>query len=152
ISQRVIILGMDGMDPNLLKRFVAAGLMPNFQRFIEKWHFGNLQTTMPPQSPVAWSSFITGTNPGGHGIFDFIHRDAKTFTPYLSTSRSTEGKESIKLGNWRIPLEGGHMELLRRSRPFWSHLRELDVPSTIFQIPANFPVGDSSANAISGMG
>src|SRR3990172_11642135 len=82
IAHKVVVLGIDGMDPHLLVRFVQRGEMPTFKKLIEKGYFGQLGTTMPPQSPVAWSSFITGTNPGGHGIYDFIHRDAKTFEPY----------------------------------------------------------------------
>ena len=73
-GKKVIVLGIDGMDPVLLARFVEDGRMPNFGRFMDGDHFRPLRTSIPPQSPVAWSSFITGMNPGGHGIFDFIHR------------------------------------------------------------------------------
>src|SRR5688572_12766198 len=68
LAHKAIVLGMDGLDPNLVRRFVSAGKMPTFQRLMEQGHFGELQTTMPPQSPVAWASFITGSNPGSHGI------------------------------------------------------------------------------------
>ena len=71
-AKKVLILGIDGMDPRLLQRFVDEGLMPNFGRLIAEGDFKPLQTSMPPQSPVAWSNFITGMDPGGHGIFDFI--------------------------------------------------------------------------------
>ena len=56
--------------------------MPNFARLAARGSFAPLGTTIPPQSPVAWSTFITGLDPGGHGIFDFIHRDPETLTPY----------------------------------------------------------------------
>ncbi len=69
------MLGVDGMDPRLLERFVRAGRMPHCARLIERGSFQPLATSNPPQSPVAWSNFISGTNPGGHGIFDFIARD-----------------------------------------------------------------------------
>ena len=80
---------MDGMDPNLLRRWMAEGELPTFKKLAENGQFGKLATTMPPQSPVAWSSFITGTDPGGNGIYDFIHRDPKEFLPYLSMDTTT---------------------------------------------------------------
>ncbi len=61
-------------------------------------------TSMPPQSPVAWSTFITGLDPGAHGIFDFIHRDPKTMTPYLSTTRTEPPGHPITSGQWQFPL------------------------------------------------
>ena len=152
LSKRVIVLGMDGLDPDLLQRFIAEGVMPNFKRFIEANHFSKLKTTMPAQSPVAWSSFTSGTNPGKHGIFDFIHRDPKTFTPHLSISRSHEGSRSLSIGKWRVPLESGRVELMRRGPAIWSLLEKHDIPATVFQIPSNFPVTPEATHAISGMG
>lgn len=151
---RVIVLGMDGMEPSLVRQFIEEGLMPNFDRLIRSSgsHFGYLRTTMPPQSPVAWSSFITGTGPGGHGIYDFIHRDPSFLTPYLSTSRSFDSAHSLSLGSINIPLSSGRVELMRYGKPFWSKLEENDISSTIYQIPANFPVLESPTRAISGMG
>src|SRR3990172_1554435 len=152
IAHKVVVLGIDGMDPHLLLRFVQRGEMPTFKKLIEKGYFGQLGTTMPPQSPVAWSSFITGTNRGGHGIYDFIHRDAKIFEPYVSTSRSFGAKTSIHLGDWSIPLKGGKVELLRRGPAFWNVLEENDIPASLIKLPANFPVLPSKAKALSGMG
>lgn len=152
-GRKTVVLGIDGMDPVLLKRFVDEGAMPTFKAFMERNASGMLSTTMPPQSPVAWSSFITGTNPGGHGIFDFVHRDPKLLHPYLSTSRSFGSDSGIALGNWNLPLESGRVELMRKGRPFWSILEEKGIPSTIFALPANFPVvEDGGVQALSGMG
>jgi len=152
IASKVIVVGMDGVDPVLMRRFIAEGILPNFKRFIEANHFGELQTTMPPHSPVAWASFINGTNPGGTGIFDFVHRDPKTFSPYLSTSRSYDAKHSLKVGGYQIPLGSGRVDLMRFGKPFWSYLEEKDIPSMVFQIPANFPMLESATHAVSGMG
>jgi hypothetical protein len=63
---------------------------------------------------VAWSSFITGLDPGGHGIFDFIHRDPKTMTPFLSTSARCRRAASSRSANGSLPLTAGRVELLRR--------------------------------------
>ena len=80
-GKRVIVLGIDGLDHGLLERFMAEGRLPNFARLAREGDFAPLQTTMPPLSPVAWSTFITGLDPGGHGIFDFVHRDPATMQP-----------------------------------------------------------------------
>ena len=151
IANKIFVLGIDGMDPGLLKRFVKKGEMPIFQRFIESNYFGSLRTTLPPQSPVAWSSFITGSNPGRHGIFDFIHRDPTTFIPYLSTSRSYDPQKTLNIGKWSIPLDAGKVELLRGGPTFWTSLEENDIPVTLYKIPANFPVQITRAKALSGM-
>ncbi len=151
-SSKVIVLGIDGMDPVLLKRFIARGEMPHFEKLLKSGHAGPLSTTMPPQSPVAWSSFITGTNPGGNGIFDFIHRDAEHFIPYLSTSRSYDSGKTLDIGQYAIPLKGGRVELLRRGPAFWTTLEENGIPASLFKLPANFPVEKSKSRAVSGMG
>jgi predicted AlkP superfamily phosphohydrolase/phosphomutase len=153
LARKAIVLGMDGLDPVLVRRFVDEGKMPTFKRLMGRGHFGTLRTTMPPQSPVCWASFISGTNPGGHGIFDFVHRDPATFTPYLSTSRSFGSDSQISLGSWSIPLSSGRVDLLRKGPALWEPFEANDVPATIFQVPANFPViGKGKTRAISGMG
>src|SRR5215467_12643946 len=73
--KKVFVLGVDGLDPTLLQQFMKAGSLPNFRRLISQGDFKPLKTTMPPLSPVAWSSFVTGMDPGGHAVFDFVHRD-----------------------------------------------------------------------------
>ena len=135
-APRLLVLGIDGMDPQILSRLMDAGRMPNHEALAVSGGFVPLATTMPPQSPVAWSSFITGLKPVGHGIFDFIHRDAATLVPYLSTSRKGAG---------------GEMELLRHGRPFWDYLVENGIPATIFKVPANFPPASPHAGLWSGM-
>ncbi len=152
ISKRVLVLGIDGMDPALLRRFMAEGLMPTFASFGANGYLGPMQTTLPPQSPVAWASFITGANPGKHGIFDFVHRDPSTFTPYLSTSRSYPATKTVEFLDYVIPMESGRVELLRRGTPFWHYLDKQDIPAAFYQLPANFPVEQTKTSAISGMG
>ncbi len=151
-ARKAIVIGMDGVDPGLVRRFVAEGKLPTFKKLMETGYFGPLQTTLPPQSPVAWSSFISGTNPGGHGIYDFIHRDASAFTPYLSTSRSFAGSSKIDIGHWSLPLESGRVELMRKGAKIWQPFEDAQIPATIFQIPGNFPVVGKSTRMISGMG
>ena len=152
IARKVLALGIDGMDPQILNKLVSKGKMPTFAKLIQEGRYRELQTTLPPQSPVAWASFITGANPGKHGIYDFVARDPKTFTPYLSTSRSYPSGLSLKLGGWQLPLKSGRVELLRKGLPFWSPLEEHDIPVVLSQLPANFPVQQSETKALSGMG
>jgi len=151
-DQKVIILGIDGMDPQLLKKFMAENKMPNFSALIEKGSFRLLTTSIPPQSPVAWSNLITGMNAGGHGIFDFIHRDPKTLQPYFSASRVEPPKHGIHLGNWVIPIGGGTAEQLRQGKAFWETPDDYGVPSTIFRMPSNFPPVKTKGRSLSGMG
>jgi len=151
-DQKLIILGIDGMDPQLLKQYMAEGRLPNFSALTQKGSFKLLTTSIPPQSPVAWSNLITGMNPGGHGLFDFIHRDPNTMQPYFSASRVEPPKRSIHLGSWIIPLGGGTAEQLRRGRAFWEILDDYGVPNTVIRIPANFPPVKAKGFTLSGMG
>jgi predicted AlkP superfamily phosphohydrolase/phosphomutase len=151
-QEKLIILGIDGMDPQLLKQFIGEGKMPNFAKLAEQGSFRQLTTSIPPQSPVAWSNLITGMNAGGHGIFDFIHRDPKTMKLYFSASRVEGPKHSLRLGSWLIPLGGGSAEQLRRGRAFWEILDRYGVPNTIFRIPSNFPPVPAKGRTLSGMG
>jgi predicted AlkP superfamily phosphohydrolase/phosphomutase len=151
-GKKLIILGIDGMDPDLLTKFMAEGKMPNFARLAQQGSFRRLTTSIPPQSPVAWSNLITGMNAGGHGIFDFIHRDPKTFQLYFSTSRVEGPKHSLTLGNWVIPLGSGSAEQLRHGKAFWEILDERGIPNSVYRIPANFPPISAKGKTLSGMG
>jgi len=151
-QKKLIILGIDGMDPQLLKQFMQEGKMPNFSKLAEQGSFRELTTSIPPQSPVAWSNLITGMDAGGHGIFDFIHRDPKTLQLYFSTSRVVGAKHALHIGKWVLPLGGGSVEQLRKGRAFWEILDQHGVPNTIFRIPANFPPVRAKGQTLSGMG
>ena len=123
----VIVLGFDGMDYALTKQMMAEGRLPNLSRLAARAAFQPLGTSMPPQSPVAWSNFITGLDAGGHGIFDFVHRDPKTMIPYLSTSRAEASDKTLKLGKYQIPLGSDKVELLRHGQPFWEVLEKRGI-------------------------
>ncbi|PYQ22842.1 MAG: hypothetical protein DMF81_10770 [Acidobacteria bacterium] len=148
----VIILGFDGMDYELTKRMMAEGRLPNLSRLAAQGAFQPLGTSMPPQSPVAWSNFITGMDAGGHGIFDFIHRDPKTMVPFLSTSRAEPSEKKLKLGKYQVPLAPDKVELLRYGQPFWEPLEKRGIHTTIMRMPANFPPSGSARRELSGMG
>lgn len=151
-SRKMIILGIDGLDPDLLTKFMADGKMPNFARLAQQGSFKRLTTSIPPQSPVAWSNLITGMNAGGHGIFDFIHRDPKTFDLYFSTSKVEGPKHNWHIGNWVVPLGSGSAEQLRHGKAFWEFLDDNSVPNYVYRIPANFPPIPAKGKTLSGMG
>ncbi len=150
-APRVVVLGIDGMDPRLLQRFMDAGDMPHFRELAAGGSFTPLQTTMPPLSPVAWSTFITGALPDHHGVFDFLHRDPVKLLPESAMARTTPPAWTLSLGSWVIPLEGGKIEQLRQGRAFWEYLWELGISVTIYRIPVNFPPVEAG-RALSGMG
>lgn len=149
---RMVILGVDGMDPKLLAQYMQEGIVPNLSRLAATGGFMPLQTSTPPQSPVAWSTFITGMDPGSHGIFDFLHLDRDNLTPYMSTTRIQGTSLTMPVGQWRIPLKSPRTELLRHGTAFWELLESNGVHTRLFQIPANYPPVETSGEAISGMG
>lgn len=150
--KKALILGLDGMDPHFLNIWMKQGKLPSFQRLANEGDFRPLRTSIPPQSPVAWSNFINGTNPGGHAVFDFIHRDPENYIPLFSASKTEESKKTITLGNYMFPLSGGKVKLLRKGKAFWQILEEHDIPSTVFKIPSNYPPAPTKQRTISGMG
>ena len=96
-EKKVIILGFDGIDPDLLSKWMDEGNLSNLKKLGESGTFLELGTTNPAESPVAWSSFATGTNPGKTGIFDFLKRDPQTYMPDLATTSFSEGKFLLRL-------------------------------------------------------
>ncbi len=147
-----MVLGIDGMDPRLARAFMADGAMPNCRRLAERGAFLPLGTSDPPQSPVAWSNFLSGTNPGGHGIFDFFAREAASLTPYLATARMTPPKHRIPLGRYSIPVSAPHLELLRKGPTVWDVLQEHGVEATAYKAPVCYPASGSKARLITDMG
>jgi hypothetical protein len=137
--KRLIVIGFDGQDPGLTDRLLAEGKLPNFQRLAKMGCYHRLGTTYPSVSPVAWSSFATGTHPAKHNIFDFLDRDRRTYLPVLSSTRVGKVERFLRLGRFRLPLGSPELRLLRKSRPFWSILGAHDIWSTILRVPITFP-------------
>lgn len=153
LAKPVVVLGVDGMDPEILKEVIARypERMPNFRWLISQADgIQSLGTSTPPQSPVAWSNFITGMNPGGHGIFDFIHRDPMTRVPVPATTKIEEGLTIHLPGPYKLDI-GADSPSNRSGKAFWSILREHGVSADIWRIPANFPVEPSDGVSFSGM-
>jgi predicted AlkP superfamily phosphohydrolase/phosphomutase len=149
-THRLIVLGVDGMDPGFIERHWD--VLPNMAALRRSGDFRRLGTTIPPQSPVAWSTFITGMDPGGHGVFDFVHRDPATMQPFSSMAETDEPVHTLSIGPYRLPLSAGHVRLLHQGTAFWQLLEEHGVPSIVIRIPNNFPPLPSKAEALAGMG
>jgi len=149
----VFIVGVDGMDPVILERLMAEGRMPSFAALAREGSYQTLGTTTPPQSPVAWSSFVTGMDPGGHGIFDFVHRDPKTYHPISSATPAPEDPgRALRFFGWVIPLSSPEVKNNRGGTPWWDVLVERGVDVEVYRIPGNFPTPPSRAKVLGGMG
>jgi predicted AlkP superfamily phosphohydrolase/phosphomutase len=151
-ERKLIVLGLDGLDPRGIDHVMSRGKLPNMKRLMETGGFRRLGSSIPPQSPVAWATFITGRDPGGHGIYDFVQRDPKTYIPYLSIARTEAPEKSLSVGQWKIPLSGGKVELLRSGRAFWDVLAEQGVPGIVYRAPSNFPPQDHGVKQLAGLG
>ena len=151
MEQRLIILGFDGMDPVLARKWMDDGSLPNFQKLATMGEFHPLPTSNPPQSPVAWSDFATGTGPGEHGIYDFLRRDPETYSPDFSISRIVPPQDFLPLFGMQLPLEDGEIINRRIGTPFWSAVEEQGGRSTVLRVPVTFPP-DPIHRMMAGMG
>ncbi|HWQ36579.1 MAG TPA: alkaline phosphatase family protein [Blastocatellia bacterium] len=140
--KKVIVIGLDGFEPKIVERLLNQGALPHLARLRAQGGCARLQTTYPAQTPVAWSSFATGTNPGGHGIFDFIRRDPKTYLPDLSFNRY-ERKNAF------LPPRAVN---LRRGTAVWELLSQAGIPSIVLRFPCTYPPDKINGRMLSGMG
>ncbi len=147
-AKRLVILGLDGLSPLLVEKMWEKGELPNLKRLAETGAFSHLTTTTPGVSPVAWSSFQTGVNPGKHGIFDFLSPDRKRYLAVLSSVRTVTAMKRGFLGRKRPHTV---QTLLRKSRPFWSYLGKYGVRSAVLRVPITFPPEPLDGHLLSGM-
>jgi predicted AlkP superfamily phosphohydrolase/phosphomutase len=162
-GKKVIVIGIDGMDPRLTESMMRDGQLPNLAKMSAQGGFSSLGTSIPPQSPVAWSNFINGAGPGSHGIFDFIHRHPHDqCKPFYSAAETLPGQGGMEIGDHRLQLdfwpfnhEPPKTVLRRQGTPFWDYLDAAGIPSTFYDVPANYPPSPSKYGhhrCISGMG
>ncbi|MBO0912290.1 MAG: alkaline phosphatase family protein [Acidobacteria bacterium] len=119
------------------------GELPNLACIRRRGYYSRLKTTYPPQTPVAWSSFATGTNPGGHGIFDFISRDPMTYLPDAALSRFERPKNMFSPPQVRNE---------RRGEALWNALTRAGIPSVVLRCPCTFPPDELKGRMLSGVG
>jgi predicted AlkP superfamily phosphohydrolase/phosphomutase len=163
IGKKVIVIGIDGMDPRLCQAMMDSGELPHLARLRASGGFSPLGTSIPPQSPVAWANFISGAGPGSHGIFDFIHRDPhQQCRAVNSIAEVTPGEGFWEVGDHRLQLDFWPFNhkppatrLQRQGVPFWDHLDAAGVPTTFYDLPSNYPPSPSQHGhhrCICGMG
>jgi len=124
---RVVILGLDGGCLGLLKNWADQGLLPNFQEFLEKGVSGPLTSIIPPITAAAWTSFMTGKNPGKHGLYDFMEPSRASYEMRFTNARS------------------------RRSISIWQMLNDAGLQVGVFNVPMTFPPDPVDGFMISGM-
>ncbi len=151
LTKRVVIIGLDGMDPGITTRFFQEGRLPTLRKLAEQGVFRPLDTSNPSMSPVAWSTFATGVDPSGHGIYDFLTRDPCTYAPMLSSTDIQNAKRVLQIGKYIIPLEKPKIKLLQKSQAFWKLLGERNIPSIIQRVPITFPPVPFKGLLLSGM-
>ena len=108
-AQRVILLGFDGVAPNILDILVAQGQLPNMKRLIEQGVYGRLRSASPAKSAILWTSIATGKGMLKHGIIDWTYVNKKGLSvPYEDRSRRVKtyweilSERGVKTGtlNW----------------------------------------------------
>ncbi len=140
--RKVVVLGFDGLDPGLAETLMAGGELPNLARLREDGGYSRLATTLPAQTPVAWSTFAVGANPGVHGIFDFLSRDPATYLPQVGLYRHEQ--KSRFLPPRAVNLRGG--------TPVWERLSKAGVSSTILRHPCTYPPAPFKGRLLAGVG
>ncbi len=120
---RAIWIGVDGMPHSFLQEAIAQGRMPNFARFASDYYLGRMNAPLPDNSAVSWSSIITGTTPGEHGIFGFTDLIPNTYT-------------------LRFP----NFSNLRRP-PFWNTPQQRSI---VINVPFTYPAAALEGKLVSG--
>ncbi len=141
--RKAIVIGLDGLEPSIVEAMLGRGELPHFGRLRSMGSYTRLKTTYPAQTPTAWSSFATGVNPGGHGVFDFIRRDPQTYQPDYALSRFEPPRNAFSQPR---------VVNRRQGVPFWELLSKADIPSTILRCPVTFPPDSIKGRMLSGVG
>jgi len=136
---KMLIIGIDGMDPEIINKLMSEGMLPNFLKLKEMGNFSKLKTVLPAESPVAWTTIATGTNPGKHGLFDFVTRNPENYLLEVAITKQ-KSKYSTK---FESPIKG---------TPFWRITSDAKIPTTVIRWPATFPPDKVNGVMLSGEG
>jgi predicted AlkP superfamily phosphohydrolase/phosphomutase len=138
---QTLILGLDAFDPTIFERLSEQGRLPNLTKYVEAGGYARFAVANPPQSEVSWTSIATGLNPGGHGVFDFVHRDPATYTlnvSLLPTKRGFTGTQFVP------PYT---------ARTIFDQAVRQGFPATVLWWPATFPARpESPVRTLPGLG
>jgi predicted AlkP superfamily phosphohydrolase/phosphomutase len=123
---KVLVIGLDGATFDLLGPWIEAGELPNLGRLMREGAWGKLRTTLPPISSSSWNSFVTGTNPGKHGVVDFVYPGADSYKVTMIDSTT------------------------RRTRALWEWLNEAGYQTGLLGIPVTYPTEPVQGFMVSG--
>lgn len=140
--RKAVVIGLDGLDPGLTEEMMNAGELPALSALRESGGYTRLSTTLPAQTPVAWSTFAVGANPGAHGIFDFLRRDPETYLPEMGLYRHEQ--RSRLLPPKAVNLRGG--------RTVWDRLSGAGLDSVILRHPCTYPPASFKGRMLAGVG
>lgn len=126
MNERVLVIGLDGATWDLLRPWMDKGIMPNLKRMTESGASGDLRSVYPPETAAAWPSFMTGKNPGKHGIFDFLVYNPVTQKEGPVNSRVCMGKT------------------------LWEYLSDAGKTSLVLNVPTTYPIKPIKGAMISG--
>ncbi|MEE8402896.1 MAG: alkaline phosphatase family protein, partial [Candidatus Hydrothermarchaeaceae archaeon] len=124
---KTLVIGLDGGTFDIIKPLIKEGKLPNISRIMDNGAHGILKSTTPPVTPVAWASFMTGVNPGKHGIFDFIEQKADSYD--LTWSKMST-----------------------RYKTLWSLISDAGKKAIVVNVPMTYPPEKINGIMISGMG
>ncbi|MFN2375501.1 MAG: alkaline phosphatase family protein [Candidatus Binatia bacterium] len=133
-ERRIVAIGFDGVDPDFLEQWKDK--LPNVAELMNNGSFRRLETTTPPSSCTAWSTFTTGMNPGGHGIFDFILRDPKTYLP--DRTGAVSHKAEYKFGLFQTKPET--FTTTMSGEAFWTTADRAGKRSVVLRVPCIYPL------------
>jgi predicted AlkP superfamily phosphohydrolase/phosphomutase len=138
---KTLILGFDSFDPAVFEELAGKNQLPNLEKFSRQGGYSKLEVCSPPQTEVSWTSIATGLDPGGHGIFDFVHRDPATYTPYVS------------ILPMRKTAVGEQFVAPYTAKTFFEAAADMGYPATALWWPAMFPARPSiPVNTLPGLG
>lgn len=115
MPNKAVVIGLDGVPFSLLQKLILKGIMPNFAKIASQGVFVPMETTFPEVSSVSWTSFMTGKNPGEHGIYGFME---------------------LKPGSYQMTFpNSGNI----RAKTIWEHLGEEGKRSVVLNLPQTYP-------------
>lgn len=146
---RVVILGFDGVEPTIVDAMFAANELPNLAKLRDEGSYQRLTSAIPPQSPSAWSSFLTCKNTGAHGIYDFVQRDPAVPLPKPGFGRLDHAKLSAD----GALLQPARFNGNRKGDSFWKVADAQGLTCTSLMVPFAFPADDlTQGHMLCGLG
>ncbi len=127
MNKKVFVIGLDGATPELMFKWTKEGKLPNINKLMSEGAWGNLKSTYPPQSATAWTTFLTGTNPGKHGVYHFLKRVPDSYDYEFYNSKDSS------------------------AIPIWKILSKYNKKVGIMQVPLTFPPVEVDGFMVSGL-